>query len=137
LSIRSGPVRRIGKGATRSAADVRFPPGRCHRRPRLNEWSTTVTVLARLHRDQVRSGPEGTHLTLAQHDLLIPPLLARLVTDLSTGQAATTSRAVLIDPVDDEWLFPGFRPGTHVTAEYLAERLRTPASVSEPDATPR
>jgi hypothetical protein len=84
-----------------------------------------ITVLARLRRDQVTVSPTGTHLTVAQHELLIPPRLARLLATVADGTATRTARSARINSVNDGWLFPGQRPGSHLTPEHLAGRLRS------------
>jgi hypothetical protein len=84
-----------------------------------------VTVLARLRRDQVRIEPGITTLALAEHELLVPPRLARLLSDLATRNVAAVSRTAAIAAPESRWLFPGLRPGAPVTPEHLAQRLRT------------
>lgn len=84
-----------------------------------------VTVLARLRRNQVTVTPAGTHLTVAEHELVIPPRLARLLAAVAWRTATRTARTALVGGVDDGWLFPGLRPGGHITSERLAGRLRS------------
>ncbi|MGI5243382.1 hypothetical protein [Dactylosporangium sp. CA-139066] len=84
-----------------------------------------ITVLARLRRDQVTLSPAGTHLTVAEHELLIPPRLAQLLVAVADRTATHTARTARVNSVNDGWLFPGQRPGSHLTPEHLAERLRS------------
>jgi hypothetical protein len=96
-----------------------------------------ITVLARLRHSQIRAGPDGTHLTVAEHELLIPPLLARPLADLVQRTGTATARTSIIGGTGDGWIFPGLRPGIHLTPEQLAARLRSHGIGIRPGATPR
>jgi hypothetical protein len=82
-----------------------------------NQLSRTVRLTA----EHIRHHDEQCHLLLDQHPILLPPVLADLITHLRDQAVPRSpiSRTV----TSTKWLFPGKRPGDHLRAQQLVNRL--------------
>jgi hypothetical protein len=74
-------------------------------------YGNPVTHTVALTTDDIQQRGAHHYLTLAQHPVLLPPALAKLIVQLHDHAVpvSTLGRAVTSRP----WLFPGRQPGTH------------------------
>jgi len=68
--------------------------------------------IVRLTTDGITTNEKGTYLALRKQPVLLPPLLAALITELVSANSAYWSKTSRID--SPAWLFPGTRAGSHL-----------------------
>jgi hypothetical protein len=80
------------------------------------------STLVRIEAGHIDHTASATHLWVAKHALLLPPVLATIVVQQRdrTDLRAALGRTRATGP---RWLFPGGRPGQPLTAHTLATKL--------------
>jgi hypothetical protein len=85
-------------------------------------FGISASKLVRIQAGHIEQTNGATHLHVADHALLLPPLLANITlqqrdrTDLRSALGRTSANRV-------SWLFPGLRPGRSMDAPSLAAKL--------------
>lgn len=84
-------------------------------------YAQRAAAISRLTLDHITTDGEQTRLRLGDEPVILPEPLATLVGQLI---ASRRGHAVLGDPGNSPWLFPGGQPGRPISPDRLAERLR-------------
>jgi hypothetical protein len=86
-------------------------------------FAQKTTTIAMLTRDQVTISDDGVAtVTLGNAPLELPPAITPVVETLIS---ATHGHGVIGRSAPNPWLFPGLRPGQHISTGRLAIRLQT------------
>jgi hypothetical protein len=84
-------------------------------------YGITTTRVLGLRQNQVHTKDGNTYLTLRDHDMVLPPKLAELLTQLPRS----TRRSTLPEPLTpDRLLFPGRTPDRPVDSGGFGKRLK-------------
>lgn len=67
--------------------------------------------LVQIQADHIKQTPTATHLRVARHTLLLPPLLAAITIQQRDSDDIWSALGRAKRP-DVRWLFPGLRPAT-------------------------
>jgi hypothetical protein len=84
-------------------------------------YAQTLSRVAVMTTDQVRSHESCVVVRFARHDVDVPPPLAGLVGTLAF--AGRRGHVGIAAPTTTPWLFPGHLPGRPITASWLGARL--------------
>lgn len=79
------------------------------------------TRIVTLTADTVTTSETGTHVALRERPVLVPPPLATLILQLATQ--TTPTQPASKTTASPAWLFPGARPGTHLSGSHLSTAL--------------
>lgn len=76
-------------------------------------YGLPASRIVALHRTQLTATAAGAHLTIGEHQLALPPPVARIA----------SMHLQNIDSTQTQWLFPGSRPGQHINTQKLRRAL--------------
>ncbi|MFI0538165.1 hypothetical protein ACH3VS_04670 [Streptomyces sp. WSLK1-3] len=94
-------------------------------------YAQPFSTIIRLTTEHVRTHGQAVHLTLGKEPLELPPELGRLVKQIAEDRRGYGK----LGHVDTPWLFPGIRPGQHLSHMTLAARLKRLGIRSLPSRT--
>lgn len=77
-------------------------------------------TIAALRTEDIDTTGNQVRLRLGDQPIILPEPMADLTRDMLT----TTPRRAIGEPAASGWLFPGGRPGHHITSTHLCQRLR-------------
>ena len=84
-------------------------------------YAQRIATISQLTCDHVRDYSDRVELTLGASPVILPPPVDQLVRDLI---ATHRGHAAIGRPDSTPWLFPGGRPGQHISHDRLGQRLK-------------